>query len=306
MENKILTDDKVLFRIAGHLIEVIMPDNKDWRRLLPSFGAFRCWGSHGAGEDILFTLETVNQLEYIDLSSSHLLVESSEIIGYCFRLFETRQHYIVDIQFAKLGVWHRMLCDKSFSRMQAFIRWRDVYAGKVLNAFIMFAFAQSVVLRHTLLIHASAVEKEGCGYAFLGKSGTGKSTHSSLWIGNLDNVRLLNDDNPAVRVEDGKVFIYGTPWSGKTPCYRNDKVPLEAFVRIEQAPFNRFSRQMDGRSLISILSSCSSMRWNGYLYTTLCDILEEIVKKVPVCILECLPDRDAALLCYSRIKEISK
>ena len=55
----------------------------------------------------------------------------------------------------------------------------------------------------------------------LGKSGTGKSTHSRLWLKYIPDTKLLNDDNPAVRIMDNNtIMIYGTPWSGKTPCYK--------------------------------------------------------------------------------------
>ena len=186
IESKALSDDRILFRIAGHLVEVVIPGGRDWRRLLPSFGSFKYWGRQ-EDEKPMFTLKTVKQLNYINLSSSRLLFESSEMIGSCFRLFETQHNYIVDIQFVKSGAWHRMLCDKSFRQVEACINWNDANVGRVLNAFIMFAFAQSAVLQRTLLIHASAVEKDGKGYAFLGRSGTGKSTHSLLWIKNIYN-----------------------------------------------------------------------------------------------------------------------
>ena len=33
-----------------------------------------------------------------------------------------------------------------------------------------------------MLLHASAVEKDGCAYLFSAKSGIGKSTHTALWF----------------------------------------------------------------------------------------------------------------------------
>ena len=80
---------------------------------------------------------------------------------------------------------------------------------------LIFAFAGS---RHdTLLIHASLVRQNGYGYAFIAKSGTGKSTHVSLWLRHLPGCDLMNDDNPIVRIIDGEAYIFGGPWNGKTP-----------------------------------------------------------------------------------------
>lgn len=53
----------------------------------------------------------------------------------------------------------------------------------VLNNFLMMLYAFNAARHHTLLMHASVVATEtGKGYLFLGKSGTGKSTHTGLWL----------------------------------------------------------------------------------------------------------------------------
>ena len=137
---------------------------------------------------------------------------------------------------------------------------------------------------------------------FLGKSGTGKSTHSRLWIENIAGTVLLNDDNPVVRVHGDDVTVYGTPWSGKTPCYRNENVPLKAFVRLSQAPYNRMERLPLLNSYASLLPSCSCMRWDRASTDALHSAVEKVVSKVGGWHLECLPDAEAALLCSSEIQ----
>ncbi|MDR2806405.1 MAG: phosphoenolpyruvate carboxykinase, partial [Dysgonamonadaceae bacterium] len=194
--------------------------------------------------------------------------------------------------------------DKIFSTATAYVNGKDKFAGAILSSFLMIAFAQSSVLYQTILIHASVVEKDGKGYAFLGKSGTGKSTHSSLWLRYVEGVELLNDDNPAIRIEEGNVYVYGTPWSGKTPCYKNRKAPLKALVRLEQAPVNRFTWKKGVDALITLLPSCSALRWNTLLYTAMCNGLENVIGKVRIGYLECLPDKKAAMLCYKKMKQI--
>ena len=96
-------------------------------------------------------------------------------------------------------------------------------------AMLVFAFATAD--RQTLLFHSSVTVREGKAYMFLGHSGTGKSTHSRQWLTAFEDAWLLNDDNPAVRLmESGEVWVYGTPWSGKTACYKNEKAPVQALV----------------------------------------------------------------------------
>ncbi|MNT23946.1 hypothetical protein D3C72_1593930 [compost metagenome] len=151
------------------------------------------------------------------------------------------------------------------------------------------------------MIHASVVNHEGNGIAFLGKSGTGKSTHSRLWLTHIPNTVLLNDDNPAVRKTAEGIFIYGTPWSGKTPCYKNERLPLKAFVRLGQAPTNTFTWQPGLKGFIAVLPSCTAIRWNKDLFSSMNTILEKIVAEIPVGYLQCLPDAAAAQLCYSLV-----
>ncbi|MCI1648486.1 MAG: phosphoenolpyruvate carboxykinase [Bacteroides sp.] len=302
MNNQRRISGSVTFRIAGHLTELILGE-RDWKKLLPSFIPFRCHPRER--ESPVFVMKTAMKLSYIDFTSARLLNEMVNVWGACLRILEVKEYYVVDMQSLEKGIWHRMVCDKEFRSMRSCIRWDDPMAGDVLNMFMMIAFAQSVVLRKTVLMHASVVEKDGLGFAFLGESGTGKSTHSKLWVDNLVGAELLNDDNPAVCVkEDGNVYIYGTPWSGKTSCYRASSVPLAALVHLEQAPFNSFLQHEGVKALITLLPGCSSMRWNCQLYTAMCDTLEKIIGHVPVCTLKCLPQSEAALLCYNKVMEI--
>lgn len=90
-------------------------------------------------------------------------------------------------------------------------------------------FALSTDDKGTVLFHAAVVSHEGRGYMFLGPSGTGKSTHASLWLKYIDGTELVNDDNPVVRItDDGQATVFGSPWSGKTPCYRHVSYPWAA------------------------------------------------------------------------------
>ena len=130
---------------------------------------------------------------------------------------------------------------------------------------------------------------------FLGKSGTGKSTHSSLWLKYLEGSELLNDDNPILRVgEDGVARVYGSPWSGKTPCYKNDSVPVGAIVR--QYPENRIARNSIVEAYAAVYPSCSGFRAVKEMADGMHSTIEKVVLSVPCYTLDCLPDEAAARL----------
>lgn len=171
-------------------------------------------------------------------------------------------------------------------------------ASFVVDNFLMMIYAFAFAGSGTLMVHASVIEYEGRGYLFLGKSGTGKSTHARLWLKNIAGSRLLNDDNPVVAADPltGQVKVYGTPWSGKTPCYLNKSVPVGAFVRLEQAPCNDISRLTAVRAFAAILPSCSCIKQDAEIYKGIIDSVTQIATRIPVFHLKCLPDRDAAYL----------
>ena len=169
------------------------------------------------------------------------------------------------------------------------------------NNTLMIAFAFASAYHGTLMMHSSVVAKDGVGYMFLGKSGTGKSTHSSLWLKYLDGYHLLNDDNPVLRVNGSEVTVYGSPWSGKTPCYRQEKAMVGALVMLEQKPYNKISRESVVVALSSLLCSCSVMIWDRSSYDCIMRTIEQVITLVGVHHLECLPDEAAARLSHDTI-----
>jgi len=172
-----------------------------------------------------------------------------------------------------------------------------------LNNAMMMAFAFCFATDETLLVHASVIRKDGVGYLMTAPSGTGKSTHTHLWYKNIEGCDLMNDDNPVVRIVDGEAIIYGSPWSGKTPCYRNIQAPIGAFVRIQQRPENTIQRMAPIQAFSELLPAVSSMKWDSRVYNGVCDTVIKLIGLVGVYELGCLPNAEAALLCYETVKK---
>lgn len=169
------------------------------------------------------------------------------------------------------------------------------------NAMIL-SFVTFTLPHNTLLLHASAVLRGGKAYLFIAKSGTGKSTHTSMWIKAFDDAELLNDDHPVVRVHaSGEVLAYGSPWSGKTPCYRNLSAPLVAVSRIIRANHNKLTKLSILASYASLMTSSTSMQWSKSLSAAKVKALETLITNVKCYNLECLPNTEAAECCYAGI-----
>ena len=170
-----------------------------------------------------------------------------------------------------------------------------------LNNALMMMYAFAAADQGTLLMHASVVREKGLGYLFLGVSGTGKSTHTANWLRFIPGTDLMNDDNPVVRFVDGQGIVFGSPWSGKTPCYRNIEAPIGAFVQLKQAPYNKIRRQTVIEAFASLLPSCSVMKWDKRIYGGICTTVTHIMEHVPTYYLENLPDEAAVRLSYETI-----
>ena len=159
------------------------------------------------------------------------------------------------------------------------------------------AYGLMTLRRDTLAIHSSCIVYQDKAVLFLGESGTGKSTHTRLWREHIEGAVLLNDDSPMIRVEEGKVWAYGSAWSGKTPCYKQERYELVACVRLSQAPYNRIQKLSVLQAYGAIHPSCApEFAYDDALYDEVSRIIGQILSVVPCYHLACLPDREAALL----------
>ena len=176
---------------------------------------------------------------------------------------------------------------------------------------LIYAFCTAPLM--TLEMHAAVVvrdvptfqsSKGSNGYLFLGHSGTGKSTHARQWLAAFEDAWLLNDDNPILRVLDnGQVRVYGSPWSGKTPCYNNADAQVGAIVKLSQAPENRIQTLRLPQAYAYMLSSASGLKMDSGMSDYLYESIKHIITHIPFYHLECLPNVQAAMVCYDGVKQ---
>ncbi|MGJ1430481.1 hypothetical protein ACR79M_02425 [Sphingobacterium spiritivorum] len=290
----------VYFRIAGHRLKLIVPVSIDLQRALPTFAGFY----EEPGEETLYpmTVEITESAVAMEVGELKMLSNISIVWQDNFQFEEAEKCYVTTVKSELMDRRWLMYSTKDFSHSVIRVVREELYSTSVLSWLLMVVYGQAILPYQSLMLHASVVEKEGYGYSFLGKSGTGKSTHSRLWVKYLQDTALLNDDNPVVRIlPDGQIVIYGSPWSGKTDCYKNRGVPLRSMVRLNQSGSNIMHWKSGAEGLITVLPSCSSIRWNRMLFDQMTTTLTRIVQFVPIGVLDCLPQKAAAELCYNEI-----
>ena len=290
------------FRIADHNLRIIFHDSSlNSIRLVPSLEPFRY--NFEDDEEILFQLtvddtlkpvrkEERERIRTFDTGNGDTVVDQLADGGYQYIIRDTKGNDCCLLQ-----------CNKDFSDCHCALNGNYNMRCFGLNNALMLIFAFAGCQKDTLLIHASLVRQNGYGYAFIAKSGTGKSTQVSLWLRHIPGCDLMNDDNPIVRVINGEVFIYGGPWSGKTPCYRNVKAKLGAVTRIDRATENSIEKMSPIEAFASFLPSCSSMKWDNDIFNKICDTVTKVVETTSIYTLHCLPNKEAAVLCNKTISK---
>lgn len=91
----------------------------------------------------------------------------------------------------------------------------------------------------TWLMHGSAVAVDQEAFLFTAPSGTGKTTHTRLWLEQIPGAFVVNGDKPLLRIRDGFCETCGTPWSGKENMNRNVILPLRSICFLNRSTKNR-------------------------------------------------------------------
>ena len=167
------------------------------------------------------------------------------------------------------------------------------------------AFYNKLIYNNGVMLHSSCVEKDGFAYLFSARSGTGKSTHTHLWLKNLSGTRIINDDKPALILENGNWYACGTPFSGKTDENIDVKVPVRAIVFVKRGADNKVERLPVAKA-VSMLIEQTIRPMDRNMAEKMLDLIDALLTSVPVFSLECNMDDDAAIISYTGIERIIK
>ena len=152
-----------------------------------------------------------------------------------------------------------------------------------------------------MLLHSSAVVYENKAYLFSAASGTGKSTHTQLWLKQFEGAYILNDDKPAIVLTDKGILAYGTPFSGKTDWNVNEGIPLQAICALERGATNTIEPLDSGEALFWIMNQ-TIRPYEEERMSQMLDVLDEVITRVPTYKLHCNMDPEAALVSYNAMK----
>lgn len=295
---------KQSYTVAGHSFCLINEQNDAmWERMNPQYASF----VDNRIQEPLFTLTVTacNELSEIENTDFVYKDPNPNPREAKIDVYRTDSGHLFELTPHGGGELHSKLhLSADFKQGELLLRGdtNDRFCG--LNSALMLCYLLATVRLDTALMHASAIMNNGTAYLFLGRSGTGKSTHSNLWLQHIPGSELLNDDHPIIRIDaKGEAIVYGSPWSGKTPCYRNQSAPIGGVVRIKQAPHNHIRKLSPIEAYASLVTSSSGMSWDKELGDGKDRTLQKIIATVPCYTLQCLPNEHAAELCALTVRK---
>lgn len=145
--------------------------------------------------------------------------------------------------------------------------------------------------REAFLLHSSGVLRGGRGYAFTGKSGSGKSTVASLSSGST----VLNDEITVIDLSEPEPRIRDTPFNGFYYQKREGSAPLSGIMLLEKAPTHRLTRaggleQVKTLSREVIPPMGLETPFSPAVYMAMLDAAKRASERVPLYIMEFKPD----------------
>lgn len=152
-----------------------------------------------------------------------------------------------------------------------------------------------------IVFHSSAVMVDGEAYLFTAPSGTGKSTHTHLWLKYLPGARIINDDKPALRIIDSRVYAFGTPWSGKTDENINIGVPVGGIAFLSRGE-NKIER-VPGAAVLKAFMGQTVRPVSRELVSALFDVTDTVLSTVPVYKFSCDMSEDAVKTALEGMRE---
>ena len=218
-------------------------------------------------------------------------------------LFESTPHYFKDyltaspadfsvtVTEADLARQRQMLYDEAISEG---LRPRNFPPAFLERSAIQYAFAQALLSRDILLLHGSTVAVDGRAYLFTAPCGTGKSTHTRLWM-ELFGSRavMVNDDKPFITIRPEGIFASGSPWCGKHGLGSNITVPLGGICLLSRGAENRIG-PASVQDLLPVLLRQGCPPEDSVLLPRYEALMAELARRVPLWQMACTKDISAA------------
>lgn len=156
----------------------------------------------------------------------------------------------------------------------------------------MLALEKEMIQVDAMLLHSAYMCYDGTAVLFSASSGTGKSTQADLWE-KYRGTRTINGDRSLLIREKEGWQAYGWPICGSSEICHNETYPIRAIVMLKQAKENKIYPLQGFRAVREVMEQITINAWDSEFQIRVMDLLEELLKEVPIYCLECDISEDA-------------
>jgi hypothetical protein len=158
--------------------------------------------------------------------------------------------------------------------------------------------ADELLITNFLARRGLGVEVHGCGLIdpeaggqlFLGHSGAGKSTTTRVWE-YFRNPEVLSDDRLVLRINDGELWMYGTPWHGEAAFASPGKTKISRIFILQQGSRNQITGLSRAKAVGEIFARSFPPFHSAEGLEHTVGFLSRVVETVPCFEFQFVPDR---------------
>jgi hypothetical protein len=158
-------------------------------------------------------------------------------------------------------------------------------------------FSKLLTINSGFILHGCAMVLDGKAYVFSGRKGAENNTIGRLWL--KRGATILGDEQIILRLQDGKVWVYGSPWSRKASECVNEKYAVEAIYCIDHGEMNQMTPMLPAgavRALFSKIYMATAFKEDVPVLLSTC---QQIASLVPTSLCHCVPEDDSVELALS-------
>ena len=150
--------------------------------------------------------------------------------------------------------------------------------------------------------HGSVVAMDGRAYLFTAPSGTGKTTHTQLWLRRFgDRAWILSGDKPIRRRTPEGFLACGTPWRGKEDYGVNAELPVQGICLLNRGETNEIAPATSA-DMLRFLAKQVYYPKQADRMEKLLNLLDEFCTSVPTWTLRCNMDPAAAEVSWEAMR----
>lgn len=185
---------------------------------------------------------------------------------------------------------------------KARVKFKNLDDGEIEYLLYGFLFSDGLLDYSGLMVHASAVGVGGYAYLFSADSGVGKSTHTAFYLELFkEKAVIINDDKPVLRKIGNKIFVFGTPFSGKHDLSKNAAYELGGICFLSRGEENVIEKITPSEAIGYIYKQTQSGIEKDRVEKRL-NALDFVLSESPLYKMKCINNISAAEVSYAAMK----